>query len=62
MDDADRAGIEQQLRIDVALRSRRCYEQPQATGECLNCGERLQDGRWCDSDCRHDWELRNART
>lgn len=61
MDDADRAWIDQQLRIDVALRTRLRYE-PQATGECLNCGERLQDGRWCDADCRHDWELRNART
>ena len=60
MDDADRAWIDQQLRIDVALRNRRCYE-PQATGECLNCGDRLQDGRWCDADCRHDLELRNAR-
>ena len=61
MDDADRAWIDQQLRIDVELRNRRRYE-PQPTGECLNCGERLQDGRWCDADCRHDWELRNART
>ncbi|MDR3088105.1 MAG: hypothetical protein LBU45_09210 [Azoarcus sp.] len=30
---------------------------PKATGRCLWCDEPLEDGRrWCDSDCRDDWE------
>lgn len=33
---------------------------PEATGECFNCGDIiLNDVRWCDADCRNDWELRN---
>ena len=30
---------------------------PLATGYCLWCEEPLEGGRrWCDSDCRDDWE------
>lgn len=61
MDDADYAAIEEQIRIDVAMRNRVCHVPQQTTGECLNCGERLPDGRWCDPECRADWERRNAR-
>jgi len=61
MDDADYAAIEEQIRIDVAMRNRVCHEPQHATGECLNCGEKLQVGRWCDPECRTDWERRNAR-
>lgn len=25
------------------------------TGECLNCGQPLAHGRWCDKYCRDDW-------
>lgn len=32
----------------------------QATGCCLFCDEPLEDGRrWCNSDCRDDWQLEN---
>lgn len=27
-------------------------------GYCLNCGEIVEFGRWCDIDCLHDWQLR----
>lgn len=31
-----------------------------ATGNCLNCDEPLDDNRrWCDADCRDDWQRRN---
>lgn len=30
---------------------------PPETGFCLNCGEPTA-GRWCDSDCRDDWDSR----
>jgi RNA polymerase-binding transcription factor DksA len=33
---------------------------PEATGFCLSCGEPLPDGRrWCNADCRDDWERRD---
>ena len=31
----------------------------QAIGYCLNCGEPIEDRRWCDADCRNDWERLN---
>lgn len=32
----------------------------QATGKCLYCGEELAEGlRWCDADCRDDWQKEN---
>ncbi len=32
-----------------------------ATGECFYCGNRLADGqRWCDAECRDDWERAQA--
>lgn len=31
-------------------------------GRCLNCGTRLRKGRrWCDPECREDWEARECR-
>lgn len=34
---------------------------PVATGFCLNCDEPLAAGhRWCDADCRDDYEKRIA--
>lgn len=36
-------------------------EGPSATGRCLNCEEKLPPGvRWCDADCRTDWERLNG--
>lgn len=35
-------------------------EGPVATGRCHNCDEHIPyPNRWCDSDCRDDWEARN---
>ncbi|MDR1646826.1 MAG: hypothetical protein LBR88_02170 [Zoogloeaceae bacterium] len=34
---------------------------PEATGFCLNCGAPLAQGlRWCDTDCRDDWQEMDA--
>lgn len=34
----------------------------EATGHCLNCGDRLRKGRrWCNAECREDWEARRKR-
>lgn len=34
-------------------------EGPPPVGQCYNCGEMLRGpARWCDADCRQDWERR----
>ncbi len=43
-----------QAQID---RARKDQETVKATGHCLSCDEPLEEGRrWCDADCRDDWE------
>jgi RNA polymerase-binding transcription factor DksA len=30
------------------------------TGECWNCGEEVDaNRRWCNAECREDWQVRN---
>lgn len=43
---------------DAALAEARSKGQEHApTGECLWCAEPLDDDRrWCDADCRDDWQ------
>lgn len=64
VDAADAAGDEQAFVEELLLR-----RQQQAaaahkaaldggTGVCLNCEEPLQAGRFCDADCRLDYERR----
>ena len=58
MDDSDRATAHEELRRDIALRERR-PEGPPYTGQCHNCDAPLPPPmRWCDPDCRTDWEAR----
>jgi hypothetical protein len=34
----------------------------EATGRCLNCATKVRPGRrWCDPECREDWEARECR-
>lgn len=56
------------LFLKAAL-SKRAAEGPTPVGTCHNCGESLTraGARWCDKDCREDWERAqraeaNART
>lgn len=61
MDDADRAQIEIE-RWQEMIRRPRLPRAPEPTGECLWCGEAVQPGRrWCDADCRDEWERDHAR-
>jgi hypothetical protein len=47
----------QNERMDQVMLTIRKPTAPDATGFCLNCGEPLSDGRrWCDADCRDDWQ------
>lgn len=35
---------------------------PHAIGTCLSCGEFVAtDLRWCDADCRDDWQAAQDR-
>ncbi len=57
MDEADYA----QEKADFLASLPRVSTSPlPPTGFCYNCDEPLVDGRkFCDNDCRDDWELRN---
>lgn len=58
MDDSDRATNFEELRRQIAMHTPK-PEGPAPTGYCLNCGETVLPGhRWCNTDCREDWEAR----
>lgn len=54
----DKADEAQEAFMREALsRVGRPLQQVAGIGMCLNCGAEVQgDGRWCDADCRDDWE------
>lgn len=56
MDEVDIANenAENLLRLQLSARK----PVPEQTGLCLNCDEPTA-GRFCDVDCRHDFERRN---
>lgn len=57
-DDADKADFQQEMFREAAMKMRR-QEGPLPTGKCLFCDEPLpMPHRWCDVDCREDWEKR----
>lgn len=54
--DVDEIATEQeQFARDMALSTKK-PEGPQATGKCLWCEESLEGRRWCNAECRGDWE------
>lgn len=65
MDEADQADsyVSRMIRLGV-LRSQSQNEHPLTQPKaCLNCGEPIAPQflcliprRWCDADCRNDWE------
>lgn len=61
MDEADIAQPLIEARIEAGIKAASEAKGPEATGHCLNCGEELADGaRWCDADCRDDWQKRES--
>ena len=67
MDDIDRAQAQEQRWQEQALAQQRQFRtQPVSSAtRCLNCDERLPPQvedqpllRWCDADCRDDWNKR----
>lgn len=60
-DNVDVATEHSELILAAGLRLRK-PEAPSARGHCLNCAEPLCSGqRWCDEDCKWDWERRQVR-
>lgn len=63
-DAADAAGDEQELVEALLLRQHReaAAKHQEAlkvfTGACLNCDAPLDEGRYCDEECRKDHEKR----
>lgn len=61
MDIADIAE-EQEAFARRAAQMLRRPEGPEYTGCCANCGDPVElPLRWCDSECRADWEKREAK-
>ena len=61
MDDADRVDERSEFDHLANLEKSHKPEAPKACGFCLFCEAPLHnESRWCDSDCRDDWEKFNA--
>lgn len=66
MDEADRAEAQEQQWRDLAISSvRNRVQRPVIlVTHCANCGDPLPAptadtrSRWCDADCRGDWQRR----
>lgn len=56
-DPNDRATEHEEQMREAAIRNNRKASGPVANGSCHYCGERVPEPmRWCDADCRNDWE------
>lgn len=64
MDEIDVAQRENERHLTRALSKINTQREISATGKCLNCHEPQADNnrRWCDADCRTDWEKRQRTT
>lgn len=62
MDIFDQASAVEQMHRDIALQNVRRGPAIAETGFCLNCETQVPAGhRWCDADCRDDWERARRR-
>lgn len=62
MDILDQAAAFEEMDRERALKMRDRGPTIAATGECLNCEAPVADGRrWCDADCRDDWQRAQRR-
>jgi hypothetical protein len=59
-DEIDRSVAQQEVTLAAQLTARRPCG-PVATGSCHFCEAELPEGmRWCNANCRDDWELQQA--
>ena len=60
-DEIDQAQDRIEGSIATALAMIKTTPEAEATGFCLNCGEKLTGKqRWCDVSCRNDWVARKG--
>ena len=57
-DDADMASDIAELERLTAIRNAITRPKIRFTGVCLNCGESLEQGRYCDASCADDFAKR----
>lgn len=58
----DNANDTAELFLRAAVSKARIDGAPPSTGRCFNCEEPVPSGlRWCDVDCRNDWQKRVSR-
>lgn len=62
MDKADKTQENAELYLSTALyKSRRHEPDIVPIGQCLFCGDPVaEQRRWCDADCRDEWERANV--
>jgi uncharacterized OB-fold protein len=59
-DEADMAQAQNEIAMHYHLKQRK-PAGPAPTGLCLHCNlVVLPPRRWCDAECRDDWELEQA--
>ena len=59
VDKVDEANQTADYLVDVMIgNAKRNESVAKETGYCLNCGEPIseQGRRWCNADCRDDWQ------
>ena len=61
-DICDIADLEIERSVNRAIENARSeIKELTFTGECLYCKELIEEGRWCDTDCRDDWDYLESR-
>lgn len=55
MDFGDEAQLRTEQHLETQLKKRKTLTVP-FSGSCLSCDEPVGERRFCDSDCREDWE------
>ena len=61
-DEADRGNDTADFLFDVARKNVPVPSTVHGIGMCLNCASPIEgDGRWCDGDCREDFEREERR-
>ena len=62
-DVSDQATKNEELFLNLALQNKK-PEGPNPVGYCLTCGPDVplpHPQRWCDAECREDWDIANRR-
>jgi hypothetical protein len=63
VDEVDRANEQIEKGIEDTLKNINTTIPKNVTGRCLACGENITDERrWCNADCRDNYEKTNTNT